>query len=145
MSGISVNLSSFSFFALRNGVLNNARDDTLVIDVKIDRIAWGGRSQIAGCRWKRSEWLQPVDLQWTERLYNYFGSNPHPVTVGTEGWSRDSLLQIVIILVFVTGTGLGMKPSRIEKLGIAKPCQTFYSLLNGLERSRTIMMQTWGA
>ena len=25
----------------RNGVLNNARDDTLVIDVKINRIAWG--------------------------------------------------------------------------------------------------------
>lgn len=82
ISGLSVNMSSFSIFALRNGVLNNARDDTLVIDVKIDRIAWGGRSQIAGGRWKRSERLQPVDLQWTERLYNYFGSTPPPSNGG---------------------------------------------------------------
>lgn len=42
----------------------------------------GGRSQIAGCRWKRSECLQPVDLQWTERLYTYFGPTPPPSNGG---------------------------------------------------------------
>ena len=46
---------------------------------------------------------------------------PHPVTVviteGLEGFPTPN----VKILVFVTVTGLGMKPSRIEKLGRAKP------------------------